>query len=82
MEDVRTAIANANALGPLGVFDGDERAITIGTNDQLRTAPDYEPIVVQTANGTVVRLGDIATVEQARATAARRPGSTASRRSC
>ena len=43
MEDVRTAIANTNAVGPVGVFDGNERAITIATNDQLRTAPTTIP---------------------------------------
>jgi multidrug efflux pump len=63
MEDVRTAIANANAVGAIGVFDGNERAITIGSNDQLRTAPDYDPIVVRTANGTVVRLSAVASIE-------------------
>ena len=63
MEDVRTAIANTNAAGPLGVFDGSERAITIGTNDQLRAAADYDPIVVRTANGTVVRLSAVASIE-------------------
>ena len=63
LEDVRTAIANANAAGPLGVFDGAERAITIGTNDQLRTVPDYDPIVVRSANGTVVRLSAVASIE-------------------
>jgi hydrophobe/amphiphile efflux-1 (HAE1) family protein len=62
MEDVRTAIANTNASGPVGVFDGNDRAITITTNDQLRTRPDYEPIVVRSANGTVVRLSAIASV--------------------
>ena len=31
MEDVRTAVANANAAGPLGAFDGDDRAVTIAT---------------------------------------------------
>ena len=36
MEDVRTAISNANAAGPVGTFDGDKRAVTIGINDQLR----------------------------------------------
>src|SRR5712671_2869626 len=55
MEDVRNAIANSNAVGAIGVFDGNQRAITIATNDQLRTAPDYDPIVVRRANGTVVR---------------------------
>lgn len=63
MEDVRTAIANANSQGPLGVFDGQGRAITIGTNDQLRVASQYDPLVVRTANGTVVRLSAIASIE-------------------
>ena len=63
MEDVRTAIANTNAIGPIGVFDGNERAITIGSNDQLRTAPDYDAIVVRSANGTVVRLSAVASIE-------------------
>ena len=63
MEDVRTAIVNSNAAGPLGVLDGDGRAITIGTNDQLRSASQYDPVVVRTANGTVVRLSAVASVE-------------------
>ena len=42
MEDVRNAVANANAAGPLGTFDGDDRAVTIATNDQLRAASQYD----------------------------------------
>jgi multidrug efflux pump len=63
LEDVRTAIANANAVGPLGSFDGSERNVTIGINGQLKTADAYDPLVVKTVNGTVIRLSDIATVE-------------------
>jgi len=63
MEAVRTAIANTNAAGPLGVFDGPERSVTIATNEQLRTAADYDPIVVRTSNGAVVRLSAIASIE-------------------
>ena len=63
LEDVRTAIANANAAGQLGVFEGAERATTIGINDQLRTASQYDPIVVRSANGTVVRLSAVASIE-------------------
>src|SRR5882724_3590168 len=63
MEDVRTAIANTNGIGAIGAFDGNERTVTISTNDQLRTAPDYDPIVVRTANGTVVRLSAVASIE-------------------
>ena len=63
LEDVRTAIANSNAAGPLGAFDGPTRGTTIGINDQLRAAGDYNPVVVKTVNGTVIRLTDIASVQ-------------------
>jgi multidrug efflux pump len=63
MEDVRTAVVNANAPGPLGAFDGGERAVTIGTNDQMRAASQYEPLVIRATNGTVVRLSAIASIE-------------------
>ncbi|MPZ57362.1 MAG: acriflavine resistance protein B [Rhizobiales bacterium] len=64
MEDVRTAIANSNAVGPLGNFDGSGQAEAITTGDQLRAARQYDPIVVKAVNGTVVRLSTIASVEQ------------------
>jgi hydrophobe/amphiphile efflux-1 (HAE1) family protein len=63
LEDVRAAIANSNAIGPIGTFDGGERAITLGSNRQLRAADDYDPIVVRSANGTVVRLSAVASIE-------------------
>ena len=63
MEDVRTAIANSNAVGPVGDFGGNERAIAIGTNPQLDVAPEYDAIIVRSANGAVVRLSSIASVE-------------------
>jgi hydrophobe/amphiphile efflux-1 (HAE1) family protein len=62
MEDVRTAIANSNAQGPLGTFDGGKRAVSIGINDQLREPADYDPIVVKTVNGNVIRLSTVATI--------------------
>ncbi|MBV8700554.1 MAG: efflux RND transporter permease subunit, partial [Bradyrhizobium sp.] len=64
LEAVRTAIANNNAVGPLGAFDGNERATTIGINDQLRNAAEYDPIVVKTVNGTVIRLSHVAEIRQ------------------
>ena len=63
MEDVRTSIANSNAAGPIGVFDGEGRAVTIGINDQLRAASEYDPLVVRAVNGTVIRLSAIASIE-------------------
>jgi multidrug efflux pump len=62
LEDVRNAIVNDNAVGPNGSFDGDKRSVTIGLNGQLNTASDYDPVVVKTVNGTVIRLSDIATI--------------------
>ena len=64
LEDVRTAVANANSATPIGTFDGPNLARTIGTNDQLREPSDYKNIVVKSASGTVVRLGAIASIEQ------------------
>jgi hydrophobe/amphiphile efflux-1 (HAE1) family protein len=63
MEDVRSAISDANAATPLGTFDGGDLAHTIGTNDQLRTVPEYKNLVIKAANGVLVKLGAIADVE-------------------
>src|ERR1051325_7728198 len=54
----------AIAQSPIGVLDGSDLAQTLGTNDQLRRAPDYRDVIVKSSNGTVVRLSDIATVDQ------------------
>jgi hydrophobe/amphiphile efflux-1 (HAE1) family protein len=64
VEDVRAAIVSANALAPLGIVDGERQAIALESNAQLRTLEDYRNIVIKTANGTVARLSDVATVEQ------------------
>src|SRR5581483_5694820 len=47
-----------------GITDGDRRAIALETNAQLRTVEDYRNIVIKSANGTAVRLSDVATVER------------------
>ena len=64
MEDVRTAVVNANAAGPAGLFDGPDRAQTIAINDQLRKPREYDTLVVKNVNGNVIRLSSIATIEQ------------------
>jgi multidrug efflux pump len=63
-EDVRNAIVNANAAGPLGVMDGDGQAVTLGSNSQLWDPRDFNPIVLKSANGSVVRLTDVASVRR------------------
>jgi multidrug efflux pump len=64
LEDIRTAIANANSLTPVGSFDGMRQAEMIATNDQMRAPAAYGDIVVKSRSGSVVRLRDVATIEQ------------------
>jgi hydrophobe/amphiphile efflux-1 (HAE1) family protein len=64
VEDLRVAITNANALAPLGIIDGPAQATAIESNAQLRTLEEYRNIVVKMAGGNVVRLAEVATVEQ------------------
>ena len=62
IDDLRTTIANANVNTPKGNFDGPMRATTINANDQLKSAVEYNDIVVAYKNGNPVRLSDVATV--------------------
>ena len=64
-EDVRLAIVNANAIGPVGNFDGSSLGETIATNPQMRTAAQYRDIIIKSANGNSVRLSDVADVTDA-----------------
>jgi multidrug efflux pump len=60
LDDLRTAIANANSNQAKGSFDGPTRASTIDANDQLRSAEEFKSMVVAYRNGAPVRLSDVA----------------------
>jgi multidrug efflux pump len=62
MEDVRTAIANANVSGPKGSLDGAQQSYLIAANDQIAAADAYRPIIVAYRNGSPVTIGDIAEI--------------------
>jgi multidrug efflux pump len=62
LEDVRAALASANANRPKGVVDDGARRFQIYTNDAGTTAADYAPLVIAARNGATVRLRDIAQV--------------------
>jgi multidrug efflux pump len=62
MEDVRTAIANANVNGAKGGFDGAAQAIALGANDQLVSPDAYTALVIAWRNGAAVRLSDVGLV--------------------
>jgi multidrug efflux pump len=60
LDDVRTAIANANTNQAKGSFDGPTRASTIDANDQLKSADEYRSLIIAYRNGSPIRLSDVA----------------------
>ncbi|MEI6986020.1 MAG: efflux RND transporter permease subunit [Rhodospirillaceae bacterium] len=62
LEDVRTSLSQANVDMPKGGFDGPVQSMTIGVNDQLFTAADYQKLVLRAGDGTIVRLTAVASV--------------------
>ncbi|RMD00807.1 MdtB/MuxB family multidrug efflux RND transporter permease subunit [Aquitalea palustris] len=65
LEDIRTAIGNANVNQAKGSFDGPQQASTVDGNDQLKSAEEYKSIIVAYQNGAAVRLRDVARVVDA-----------------
>ncbi|WGF88255.1 efflux RND transporter permease subunit [Marinivivus vitaminiproducens] len=62
MEALRSAIADANTMGPKGAIDGTEKSFTVGANDQLVDAEAYRNVIVTYRNGAPVRVRDVAQV--------------------
>ncbi len=62
LDEVRTAVSNANQRRPMGFVEDAERNWQVRANDQLESARDYEPVVIRQQNGTILRLSDVATI--------------------
>ena len=62
LEDVRAALASANANRPKGLVQDGQSRLQIYTNDQGIKAADYQPLVIAYRNGAAVRLSDVASV--------------------
>jgi len=62
LDDLRTAIGNANVNQAKGSFDGPFRASTIDANDQLKSAAEYQSLIIAYKNGAPIRLTDVADV--------------------
>ncbi|MDR1888852.1 MAG: MdtB/MuxB family multidrug efflux RND transporter permease subunit [Zoogloeaceae bacterium] len=60
LEDIRTAIGNANVNLAKGSFDGPLRASTLDSNSQLKSADEYRNLIIAWKNGAPIRLSDIA----------------------
>ncbi|MFH0295683.1 efflux RND transporter permease subunit [Bradyrhizobium sp. 31Argb] len=62
LEDVRAALASANAHSPKGGIDVGERRYQIYANDQANKADDYKSMVIAYRNGAAVHLSDVGEV--------------------
>ena len=62
VETIRTAITDANAIGPTGAIDGTNQREIIALSGQLASASDYANLTLRTKSGVVMRLTDVATV--------------------
>ncbi len=62
LEDVRAALASANANRPKGVIQDGPRQLQVYTNDQGLDAAAYRPLIIAWRHGAAVRLSDVADV--------------------
>ncbi len=63
LETVRAAIAAQTANQAKGSFSNADGRWSIGANDQLMKAADYQKVIVSYSSGQPVRLADIANVQ-------------------
>jgi len=62
LEDVRTALGQANVDQAKGIVEGDRQSFTINSNDQLNSAAQYKDVIIAYRNNAPVRLTDVANV--------------------
>lgn len=62
LDAVRQTIASANVRRPQGAVDDQQQRWQIQTNDELKTAAAYRPLIIHYNNGAAVRLADVANV--------------------
>jgi multidrug efflux pump len=62
LEDVRAALASANAHSPKGGIDVGDQRYQIYANDQINKADDYKSLIVAYRNGAPVHLSDVGEV--------------------
>jgi multidrug efflux pump len=62
LEDVRAALASANAHSPKGAIEVKDRRYQIYDNDQASRADEYKSLIVAYRNGSPVHLADVGEV--------------------
>jgi multidrug efflux pump len=63
VQDVNAAIRTRNIEVPAGRIESDRREFSIRSMGELRTPEEFGALVVSSAGGQLVRLGDVARVE-------------------
>jgi hydrophobic/amphiphilic exporter-1 (mainly G- bacteria), HAE1 family len=69
LDELRAALAGANANSPVGTLDGPRQTLTIVANRQLASAREFGNLIVATRNGAPIRLRDVADVQDSVETA-------------
>ncbi|SMG27686.1 efflux RND transporter permease subunit [Paraburkholderia susongensis] len=62
LEDVRAALASANANSPKGSIEFGENRVQLYTNDQASKASQYKDLIIAYRNGAPVKLSDMGEV--------------------
>jgi multidrug efflux pump len=62
LDEVRNAVGNANVQRPMGVLEQSDTRWQVYTSETLRTAADYQNLIVRYGDAGPVRLRDVATV--------------------
>ena len=63
LDELRAALAAANANTPVGTLEGRRQILTLQANKQLQNAAEYQDLIVSVKGGNPVRLRDVAQVE-------------------
>ena len=61
--DVSKALAGNNYLSAVGATKGSMISVNLTANTDLRSAPEFNNLVVKQSGNTIIRLRDVATVE-------------------
>src|SRR5258706_5607789 len=64
LEQIRSAIANANVNLPKGSISANGQAYSISANDTLYAPADYGPLIVKQNGGEVVHISDLGYVRE------------------
>ncbi len=63
LDELRAVVGSANANTPVGVLEGPRQTLTVQANRPLASAREFGQLIVASHNGAVVRLRDVAEVQ-------------------